>query len=291
MYDICCIGHITKDKVINNKGEFYMAGGTAYYFANALQKLPVKFNLITAVGKTEAAVVADLHNKNISVKAIPSAHSVFFENIYTDNQDHRTQRVLQKATPFTTAAIADIDARIFHLGPLLADDISLDIIKSLYGRGIISLDVQGFLREVQSQNVIAVDWLDKKEALKHISILKANEFELEVLTGCADIEEGAKVLYNWGVKEAVITLGSKGSVIYADSTFYHIPAYVPTNIVDATGCGDTYMAGYLYQRVKGANIQYAGEFAAAMASLKIEATGPFAGTEDDVLQLLKKHKS
>ena len=37
----------------------------------------------------------------------------------------------------------------------------------------------------------------------------------------------------------------------------------------ATGCGDTYMAGYLYQRLKGAGIQDAGEFAAAMATLKL----------------------
>jgi sugar/nucleoside kinase (ribokinase family) len=42
------------------------------------------------------------------------------------------------------------------------------------------------------------------------------------------------------------------------------------------------MAGYLYQRLKGAGIQQAGEFAAAMATLKIESSGPFTGTQQDV---------
>ena len=84
----------------------------------------------------------------------------------------------------------------------------------------------------------------------------------------------------------VITLGSMGSVIYHEGRFYDIPAYIPSTVVDVTGSGDTYMAGYLYQRVKGASIQEAGEFAAAMATLKISSSGPFTGTKDDVLSLL-----
>jgi sugar/nucleoside kinase (ribokinase family) len=42
------------------------------------------------------------------------------------------------------------------------------------------------------------------------------------------------------------------------------------------------MAGYLFQRSSGASIQQAGEFASAMAALKIEKAGPFRGTEADV---------
>ncbi len=52
----------------------------------------------------------------------------------------------------------------------------------------------------------------------------------------------------------------------------------PPPVIDATGCGDTYMAGFLYQRIKGASLQEAGEFAAAMATLKIQSSGPFTGT-------------
>jgi sugar/nucleoside kinase (ribokinase family) len=50
------------------------------------------------------------------------------------------------------------------------------------------------------------------------------------------------------------------------------------------------MAGYLYQRSKGAPVQDAGEFAAAMATLKIEGSGPFTGTKEDVLDLLASRK-
>jgi sugar/nucleoside kinase (ribokinase family) len=113
---------------------------------------------------------------------------------------------------------------------------------------------------------------------------------MEVLTGHSDVYSGAKTLADWGVKEVIITLGSKGSVILHQGVYYSIPAYYPVSVEDATGCGDTYMAGYLYQRTKGAGIQQAGEFAAAMATLKIESSGPFTGTKEDVYALLEDNE-
>lgn len=91
-----------------------------------------------------------------------------------------------------------------------------------------------------------------------------------------------------GSKEVLITLGSLGSVIFAEGRFYRIPAYPPKNIVDATGCGDTYVTGYLYMRNKGASYEEAGCFAAAMSTLKLEASGPFNGTEEDVWNVIHK---
>ena len=85
----------------------------------------------------------------------------------------------------------------------------------------------------------------------------------------------------------IITLGSKGSLIYAKGHFYEVPAIQPTAIVDATGCGDTYMAGYLYKRFQKANYYDAGLFGAAMASIKIAASGPFNGTEKAITNALK----
>ena len=115
---------------------------------------------------------------------------------------------------------------------------------------------------------------------------------MTVLTGQSDIRKGAKTLAGWGVGEVIVTLGSMGSVIYSDDRFQEIPAYLPTtSVVDATGCGDTYMAGYLYRRIKGASVRESGEFAAAMATLKIETSGPFTGTKEDVLDLLASRNS
>ncbi|AYL97921.1 PfkB family carbohydrate kinase [Mucilaginibacter celer] len=290
MYDICCVGHITLDKVVTPQAVKHMAGGTSFYFSNAIRNMDVSYVLVTSLALSEMPVVEKLRDKGIEVNATNGGETVYFENIYSGNQDHRTQRVLQKADPFVIDQLNGIEANVFHLGPLLADDISTEFIKKLAQHGQLSLDAQGYLRKVEDKNVIPVDWPEKREALQYITTLKVNEHEMEVLTGITDIREGAKVLNEWGVKEVVVTLGSMGSVIYVDGIYYTIPAYKPTEIVDATGCGDTYMAGYLFQRAKGKDYQEAGEFAAAMASLNIQTSGPFVGTEEDVLALLAVNK-
>lgn len=288
MHDLCCVGHITLDKVVTPKNTVHMPGGTSFYFSHAIRNLKdINYTLVTAIAESEMAVANDLQSKGIDVKVMPSKHSVYFENIYGENQDNRTQRVLAKADPFTVDYLEDIDARIYHLGSLLADDFSLDVIRFLSQKGLVSVDSQGYLREVREQNVYAVDWTEKKEALKYIHFLKANEHEMEVLTGYDDVAMAAKQLYDWGVKEVLITLGSMGSVIYDGTTFHKIPAYKPKEVVDATGCGDTYMTGYLYKRAKGAGIEEAGRFAAAMSTLKIECLGPFKGTREDIEHCLE----
>lgn len=286
MYDICCIGHLTLDKVVTPGSVVHMAGGTSFYFSNAIRTMDLRYHLVTALAEKEMSSIDALRAKQIDVTVLPSAHTVYFENIYPEDQDHRIQKVSQKADPFTAQQLANIEANIFHLGPLLADDIPVELIKTLAAKGKVSLDVQGYLREVRDDNVYPLDWAEKKEALPYIDILKANESEMEMLTGESDVRAGSVALAAWGVKEVVITLGSKGSVIYKDGIFYDIPAFKPTAVVDATGCGDTYMAGYLYQHIKGSHIQESGEFAAAMATLNIQSSGPFTGGEKEVTALL-----
>lgn len=287
-YEFCCIGHITLDKVVTPQKTVDMPGGTSYYVSHAVRHLDCSdYLLVTAVAASEMAVVDDLRAKGVQVTAFQSACSVCFENIYEENQNNRKQRVSAKADPFTVEQLNDIDAHVFHVGALLADDFSLDVIKHLSHKGLVSVDSQGYLREVRDMQVHAIDWKEKREAMKYIHFLKANEYEMEVLTGFSDVFSAARKLYEWGIKEVLITLGSEGSVLYDGKTFYPIPAYKPTQIVDATGCGDTYMAGYLYQRVKGLDMEKAGHFAAALSTLKIERFGPVQATNDDVINCMR----
>lgn len=285
--DLCCIGHITLDKVVTPKNTVYMPGGTSFYFAHGISHLDTSnFQLVTALAESEMKTVEDIRKTGIEVVVLPSENSVYFENTYGENQNNRTQRVLAKADPFTVEGLQNINAGIFHLGSLLADDFPLDVIRYLSTKGRLSVDVQGYLREVRGEKVFAIDWTEKLEALKYIHILKANEHETEVLTHCTEPHKAAQKLADWGVKEVLLTLGSEGSLIYAEGQFYEIPAYPAGEIVDATGCGDTYMAGYLYMRNKGASYKEAGCFAAAMCTIKLQHSGPFKGTEADIRKVI-----
>ena len=287
-HQLCCIGHITLDKVVTPQNTVYMPGGTAFYCSHAIRHFnDIDYALVTAVGATEMKVVEQLRKVGINVTALPSKHSVYFENIYGANPDDRTQRVLAKADPFTASQLKEIDAQIYHLGSLLADDFSLEVIKELSQKGLIAVDSQGYLREVRDTHVYPVDWTDKREALQYIHFLKVNEHEMEVLTGCSEPHEAALLIADWGVKEVLLTLGDKGSLIYAQGEFHEIPAYPALQITDATGCGDTYMVGYLYMRNKGASHREAGCFAAAMCTIKLQSHGPFCGTEEAINNVIK----
>ena len=213
--------------------------------------------------------------ERIDVVAFTCNNSVFFENRYEGDQNKRSQRVLVKCDPFKISEMNGVDAKVYHLGSLLNDDFSPQFVRELSTRGNISIDVQGFLRDVRGQDVVAVDWKEKLDILAHTHTLKLNEHEMEVITGLTDPRQVARQIASWGVKEVVITLGSNGSLIYADNTFYEIPAYPPRKLVDATGCGDTYSAGYLYCRAQGLGFAESGKFAAAMCTRKLEATGPY----------------
>lgn len=289
MKDICCIGHITRDNIITPKQSVYMSGGTSFYFSYGFNCLPprVSFQLVTKVGKEDLQAVEDMRAAGIDVKMYPSRHTVFFENKYGTDQNDRTQRVLAKADPFTIDEMRDLDAKVYHLGSLLNDDFSTETVKYLSTKGLISIDAQGYLREVRGEQVYPIDWAAKRDILACTDILKVNEHEMEVITGLTDPRQAALTLAGWGVKEVLVTLGSYGSIIYADKTFYEIPAYKPAEMVDATGCGDTYSAGYLYCRSQGMGYEESGKFAAAMCTLKLQHSGPFDKTEADIRNIIK----
>lgn len=288
MKDICCIGHVTRDKIITPRQTVNMAGGTSFYFAYGMNQLPkkVSFQLVTKVGEGSMPEIEKMRQAGIDVECFKSRHTVCFENKYGHDSNRRTQRVLAKADPFTVEEMQHLDARIYHLGSLLADDFSPEVVECLSKKGLVSIDVQGYLREVRGEKVYAVDWKDKEEILSVTDIVKLNEYEMEVIAGTDDPRAVARKLASLGVKEVVLTFGDYGSLIYAEDKFYEIPAYPPVELVDATGCGDTFSTGYLYCRSQGMGYEESGKFAAAMCTLKLEHSGPFHHSIEDIQKVM-----
>ena len=63
---------------------------------------------------------------------------------------------------------------------------------------------------------------------------------------------------------------------------WKIPTYQSQNIVDPTGCGDTYLAGYVAARLKGFSPHKSAHIGAAAASHKLEYAGPLTATFDEL---------
>ena len=73
MNDICCIGHITLDKIVTPKQTTYLPGGTSYYFSHGMRHLKdtKNYRLITALAPSEYKAVEEMREKGIQVKVLP----------------------------------------------------------------------------------------------------------------------------------------------------------------------------------------------------------------------------
>lgn len=290
-FDVCVIGHVTKDIFKAGEMTTAMPGGTAYYTSVGLKRFGLRVAVVTKVAQEdEPLLLRDLMAREIAVFSMKSNDSSAFENIYScENLDSRLQRIRSIGAPFSTEDIAEITATLFHVGPLTNQDISVDLLKHLSDRpGKVSLDVQGMLRPARMGEVREEDWPDKKEGLGYVDILKADEKEARLLSGQRAIERAAAVLASLGPKEVIVTMGSRGSLLHAQQTLHRIPSFAPRQAGYPTGCGDTYMAGYLYERLQGVAPEPAARFAAAAAALKMEDPGPFGGSKADVQVLLSR---
>lgn len=83
-----------------------------------------------------------------------------------------------------------------------------------------------------------------------VNLLKVNEMELSLLAGSEDLDSATKALLAQGPDLCVTTLGSEGSFFQIADGGEHLSAFV-VKTVDATGCGDAFVAGLLHQLVSG----------------------------------------
>ncbi len=292
MFDVCIIGHVTRDIIrLGSRASNEMLGGVSYYAAMALQSLGLETAVISKAAKKDAdEIMAKLQRIGVSTYCSATTATTVFENDYSgDGLEIRDQRVRSVASAFDPRDLGRLRAKIFHLGPLTDGDMSVGFLKAVSRqRGRVFLDVQGFLRKIDHGQVHLVDWRDKREGLVHVDILKANLPEARILSGEDDPESAARAIADLGPAEVVVTLGGEGSLLLASGRVYRVPAFRPRTIVDPTGCGDSYSAGYIFYRLQSDDAEAAGRFGAAVATLKLQRYGPFVGSTREVRALLRE---
>lgn len=286
MYDACVIGHITKDRIqIPGRPDHEMPGGTAYYVSRAWAALGLNVCVITKVAPEDAGdLLKDLEARGVHVVNRPTRRTTVFENRYSGPAlQHRTQRVRAVAEPFHVRDFDGITASYVHLGPLTRAELDLAVLSRVRGMAPrIALDGQGLLREVVDAEVCCSKYPHLDQVLPWVDVLKVDDGEAEIMVDEAAPEVAAARLEALGVDEVLLTFADRGSAVQTAGRYARVAAVPPPATVDATGCGDTFVAGYAYARLRGEEPVAAARFASAAASLKISDYGPFAGTEAEV---------
>ncbi len=106
----------------------------------------------------------------------------------------------------------------------------------------------------------------------HVDILFANEAEIKTLYRTSTFEAAAEEVAKLG-KTGALTRSEHGSIVFDGNAWHTIPP-MPTRVVDTTGAGDLYAAGFLYGLTHGLGIERAGHIAAIAAAEVISHVGP-----------------
>jgi sugar/nucleoside kinase (ribokinase family) len=105
-----------------------------------------------------------------------------------------------------------------------------------------------------------------------VDLLFANESEITALFE-TDFDEACEQLLR-RCDLAAVTRGAQGSVILAKGETLHIPAFPVEKLVDTTGAGDQYAAGFMFGLSQGRPLQSCGELASLAAAEVISHYGP-----------------
>ena len=287
-YDSLIIGEIAQDTNVDYDGTVVQAiGGAVYYSGFAAANMGHKIAVLPKADTREVDLKAAFAAApNITVYPLHSDTSFVTKNVYhTADRERRTSTVDSMISPYRPEEVPAIDAAIWHLAGLAAGDIPDEMIPFAAQHAMVAIDVQTMLRCVENGGMVYHDWAKKKEMLPYIRFLKTDAAEAEILTGTDDRAQAARMLYDWGAKEVLITHNSE-VLVYDGKEIYTCPIKA-RDLSGRTGRGDTTFACYITERLT-ADIPTALRTATALVSLKMETPGPYMGTRADVEEYIRK---
>lgn len=207
------------------------------------------------------------------------------------------------ATPSTILPIRPDGSRpALHapgaMGLLVEADVDLDVIAGADALHLGGPDVLGdFGIEVLpriaehaaahgatvSMDLLSVgrpELLDDLAALwPHLHYFLPNDDQLRALTGSDDLEKGARTLIGRGVGTVAVTRGAQGALLVSAADVIEVPA-LRVDVVDTTGCGDAFSAGFLVGLLSGRSQVDAAWLGTAAAAQVAQGLGSDAGIVD-----------
>jgi ribokinase len=249
------------------------SGGSAANVAAALALLGAPARLLARVGRDPAAQVALLvardagvdlellqHDDALATGLCFAAISPGGERTFFSFRGANVQLALPAgAAPLAGVTWLHIAGHALLEGPQRAT--ALELITQAWQEGIpVSLDLCLPLLRAWRPEVL--------ELLPRLRILFSNELELAALAPAADpawlLERGAGLV--------AVKLGPRGSIVAAEGLRHTSPAFA-VGALDTNGCGDAFVAGFLYAHLRAATPEDCATLANAMGALAATRPG------------------
>jgi ribokinase len=114
-----------------------------------------------------------------------------------------------------------------------------------------------------------------KQIIKRSYVILPNELEIKLLTG-QDYKQGTKTFLELGAEIVAVKLGKRGCYVTDGKESHTIEAY-QVEVVDTTGAGDAFNAGFIYGLVKGKDLLECGRLGNFVASRCVSKMGARTG--------------
>jgi sugar/nucleoside kinase (ribokinase family) len=241
---LALVGSLSLDRV---DGGVPRIGGGAYHGARALRLLSRPGRVVARCADADRALLLPrLAAVGAPVTMLEAERTHAFSIRYEG--EGRRMEVEAVGDPWRPEDARDLPLRrcgTVHVAPLLRSDFPPEMLAELARGRRLSLDGQGLVRRPQT-GPLALDAESDPRMLEHVHVLKLAEEEAEALLG----EVSPRSIGELGVPEVVVTLGLRGSIVYAGGRVERVEAH-PLRRVDETGAGDAFAVAYLAGRSDG----------------------------------------
>ncbi|MBC7109466.1 MAG: carbohydrate kinase family protein [Archaeoglobi archaeon] len=189
--------------------------------------------------------------------------------------------------------------RALYVSPGVNDDISFEELNLEYAQKTRFLHLSSFAGEksfeaqkrlVESLGEVKVT-LDPgmlyarrgleslRPILRRCYVFLPSRAEIEILTG-EDYIKGAEIVREEGVKIVAVKLGEMGCYVTDGRHSFHLPAY-KVRVVDTTGAGDAFSAGFIYGLLRGKDLKECAILGNFLASRVVQGFGARANLPEE----------
>lgn len=256
-------------------------GGDALNEAAILSGLGVKTELISLIGDDEAAnnICKCLSDNNVDTSKtttdpdISTAMNIVLvddegERYFITNPESSLRKLSKE-----------------HIFPHISDMGDIVSFASIFVSPLLTVsDMEEVFKKIKEKpgRILIADMTTAKNGekiediepiLKYIDYLIPNEKEAYVLTGETDPKKSAECLLEHGAQAVIIKCGKNGCIYKSRSEEGAVPAYKNAKVIDTTGAGDSFVAGFIYGLSQNRSLSECCRYGCAVASVVVEHMG------------------